>query len=153
MPTLFNAYGDFADLPETEMTTENLSSIIGTMILENCTAEEIEDFMNNPAEVQAAQMGNILTERTIVRFDKKAKLSRSYATALFQVAKEKKDRMFKKLLTVWKMERFLEGHLHKKYGNEAMRRAKKAQQAAHKSPVKLAQKAAERVKNSLNVQK
>ena len=41
------------------------------------------------------------------------------------IAKEKNDINFKKLLTIWRTERYLEAVLEKKYGNEATRRARK----------------------------
>lgn len=131
--------------PEVELTEENMASIVAAVISENCTSEEIEAFTENAAEVELALSEGIVQERTIIKFDKKAKLSRAYATALFQVAKEKKDPKFKKLLTVWKLERYLENFLDKKYGNEARRRAKKAVANMGKSKTPIAAKAAQRV--------
>lgn len=69
---------------------------------------------------------DILTERSIVKLDKKAKLSRAFKAAVFTIAREKKDRDFKKLLTLWRMERVLETKLIKRYKTEAAKRAKQS---------------------------
>lgn len=140
-----NGYSD-----DVNLTAESQSTIIGSMILECCTPDEVQAFVENYAETQAALKEEVLTERTIVKFDKKAKLSRAYKAAIFQIAKEKKDPKFKKLITIWKMERFLENFLEKKYGNEAKRRAKKSIANAKKSNVKVANQAAARLTKSLN---
>lgn len=59
------------------------------------------------------------TERTIVRFDKNARKSQLKKVAVFAIAKEKKDPLYKKLNTVWKIERNLEAKLFQKYGVQA----------------------------------
>jgi hypothetical protein len=108
-------------------------------------------FLENQTEVDDALNNNILMEKTIVRLDKKAKLSKATKMAVFTLAKEKNDPKFKMLLTVWKMERYLEAYLVKKYGNEAARRAKKAvSSSANKSAGTIIKKVANRAKDSLN---
>lgn len=94
-------------------------------VMNELSADELSMFLENTTEVDAALSEGVLLERTIVRLDKKAKLSKARKMAVFMIAKEKNDPNFKKLLTVWKMERYLEAVLEKKYGNEATRRAKK----------------------------
>lgn len=133
-----------------EITTEAMSSIVATILTEGLTPEELDYFLSDRDAVEEAVDENILLERTIVRLDKKAKLTKAQKMAAFQIAKEHKDPKFKKLLTVWKMERFLEAYIMKKYGNEAMRRAKKAVAAAGKSKSSMVKRAADGVKKQLN---
>lgn len=125
------------------IATEALSFIIESAMQDTLTAEEISDFVANSEETSSAVREGVLLEKTIVKLDKKAKLSRAYKAAIFTIAKEKNDRDFKKLVTVWKMERALEQKLEKKYKNEAMKRAKQAIAAAGKSNSAVVKKVAQ----------
>lgn len=103
------------------------------------TKEGLQEFLECEAPL-FVKMG-ILTERSIVRLDKKAKLSKAEAQAVFIIAKEKGDRDYKKLCTIWKMRKVLIEKLTKKYANEARRRAKtmvkKSQSVAGATAAKL----------------
>lgn len=100
--------------------------LIASMIIkENLSEVELESFINDRNEVNHACAEGIVTEaRTIVRLNKQAKFNRAYWAALFMIAREKNDRKYKKLETLWKMERQIEAYLEKRYGNEAKKRAK-----------------------------
>lgn len=132
------------------ISTEAMNYIMEAVMLEGLTEEEISAFLENQNEVTASINENILMEKTIVRLDKKAKLSKAHKMAIFTIAKEKKDPKYKKLVTLWKMERFIEAYLEKKYGNEALRRAKKAVSKSQKSTSGMVKKAATKVKSQLN---
>lgn len=110
---------------EDEIISAEESFYMNEAMMCELSNEELSMFLENADAVREAVDNGILLERTIVRLDKKAKLSKARKMAIFTIAKEKNDPNFKKLLTVWKMERYLEAVLEKKYGNEAMRRAKK----------------------------
>lgn len=103
------------------------------------TKEGLQEFLECEAPM-FVKMG-ILTERSIVRLDKKAKLSKAEAQAVFIIAKERGDRDYKKLCTIWKMRKVLIEKLTKKYANEARRRAKtmvkKSQNVAGATAAKL----------------
>lgn len=86
------------------------------------TGEELETFLSEEAHMYV-KMG-LLSERSIVRLDKAAKLTKYESQAVLAIAKEKGDRDFKKLKTVYKMRKVLLDKLEKKYYNEAKRRAK-----------------------------
>lgn len=150
---LFNKKGNVEGLSE-EVSTEATNYIMEAFISDEFTPEELSMFLENSTEVDDAINNNILMEKTIVRLDKKAKLSKARKMAIFTIAKEKNDPKFKKLLTIWKMERFLEDYLEKKYGNEASRRAKKAvTNSANKSAGTMIKKVAERAKDTFTSQK
>ena len=147
---LFNNTG-VVDNSEEMISTEATNYIMEAFMQDEFTSDEISMFLENKTEVDDAISNNILMERTIVRLDKKAKLAKATKMAVFTIAKEKNDPKFKKLLTVWKMERYLEDYLYNKYGNEAARRAKKAvADSAKKSSGTLIKKAAERAKDSFS---
>ena len=126
------------------MSSYAQSVIIEAAMLESLSAEEIEDFVSDPNATDTAVTEGVVLEKTIVRLDKKARLQNYYKAAIFTIAKEKNDRDFKKLMTVWKAERVLEAKLEKKYGNEAMRRAKQAMKEAKKSKVPIFNKVAKK---------
>lgn len=147
---LFNRNGETSILENTQLSPEDESLIIESALMEGLSNEELESFLESSAEVNDALRMDIVQEKSIVRLDKKAKLNRAYMTAIFAVAKRKKDKKFKKLQTLWKMEAMLEKDLIKRHGSEAMREAKKAMQTASKSNSKLVKKAVNNVKKSLN---
>lgn len=148
---LFNNFGREETVTEnSELTLEDQSLIMEAAILDTLTDEEIESFLENHQEVTAAIDGDVLTEKTIVRLDKKAKLSHAQTMAVFAIAKEKNDPKLKKLITIWRLERALEQDLMRKYGSEGMRRAKQAMNAPAKSKSSMMRKVAKNVNSSFN---
>ena len=145
---LFNNNGTFTN--DADVSMESMSYIMEGLLMDNLSKEELSVFLESKAEVDAALSDNIVMEKTIVRLDKHAKLSRAYKAALFAVANEKNDPRYKKLVKVWRMERYLENELDKKYKNEAMRRAKKTVAAAAKSKSNVVKKAASKAKDMFN---
>lgn len=85
------------------------------------------------------------TERTIVRLDKGSRRKQLMKVSVLTIARQKKDPLYKKLATVWKMERQLEAKLYKKYEAAAKQRTNKYIQNAKKSKSKAVRKAAKRV--------
>jgi hypothetical protein len=138
---------------EGTLTIEDQALILEAAMLDCLAPDELQAFVENHTEVQAAIRDEVLLEKTIVRLDKKAKLNRAQKTAVFTVAKERNDPLFKKLITVWRLERYLEGTLLKKYGNEGMRRAKKAMDKPSTSKSPSVKKVANRLKSQLNAAK
>lgn len=145
---LFNSLGNITKPDEISASATN--AIMEAVMLENLTQDELSMFLENQTEVDAALEEGVLLEKTIVRLDKTAKLNRAYKAAIFQIAKEKNDPKFKKLLTIWKTERALEAYLEQKYGAIAMRQAKETVRNAQKSKSNIVAKAAQRAKQSLN---
>lgn len=137
---------------ETEdiISEEAMGYIAEAALYDGLSDEEITEFLENQTEVDAALSDDIVMERTIVRLDKKAKLSRAHKMAIFTIAKEKKDPKFKKLVFVLKMRRKLEADLEKKYGAAALSRAKKVVAQQQKSKSSVIKKAAEKAKKQFN---
>ena len=129
---------------EYDNETETTALIIECAILDTFSSEEIESLTENTYDLGKAINEDILVERSIVRLDKEAKKNRAYKMAIFQVAKEKGDRDFKKLLTLWKLERFIEQKLEKRYFAQAKQKAKEALKKAKMTKSKVVAKATDK---------
>lgn len=136
---------------------ENMSIDSEALMLEaallDLGSEELQTLLEDTQDVNLAIQDNVVLERTIVKLDKAAKLSRNQKMAIFTIAKEKNDPKFKKLQTIWKWERYLENFLLKKYGNEGMRRAKVMLKNQGNSKSKMVKKAVEKAKQQLTPEK
>ena len=126
---------------EYDNETEVNSLIIECAILDTFSNEEIESLTENTYDLGKAINEDILVERSIVRLDKEAKKNKAYKMAIFQIAKEKNDRDFRKLLTLWKLERFIEAKLEKRYGAQAKQLAKQAMKKSKNTKSKAVGKA------------
>ena len=132
------------EINEYDNETEVSALIIECAILDAFSNEEIESVTENTYDLGKAVNEDILVERSIVRLDKEAKKSRAYKMAIFQVAKEKKDRDFKKLMTLWKLERFIEDKLEKRYAAQAKQLAKESMKKAKSTKSKVVGKAVDK---------
>lgn len=126
------------------------SLIMEGAILDTFSTDEIEQLVENHYDLTVGVNEEYLEEATIVRLDKKAKRSRAKAVAVFTIAREKKDKDMKKLMTLWKLEKFLETKLFKRYGAQADARVKKTAHNATKSKSKAVATAAKKVKTLFN---
>lgn len=142
---------------------QNVSSSASQIITEQVFADllsndELTEMCSSPTDCNfLVEENEICTEKTIVRLDKKAKLSRAFKAAVFTIAREKNDPKFRKLLTIWRMERTLENYLNKKYRSEALKRARlsltkvaNTNKNKNVSKTKIVQKAAAKAKKQLN---
>ena len=132
---------DGIEINEYDAATEAEAMIIESAMLDTFSNEELESLTENTYDLGKAINEDILVERSIVRLDKEAKKNKAYKMAIFQVAKEKGDRDFKKLLTLWKLERFLENKLEKRYSAQAKQLAKQAMKKAKTTKSKVVGKA------------
>ena len=120
--------------------------ILAESILEaTLSSDELEALCENTSELALLQDENILNEKSIIRFDKNAKLKRAESQAIIIIAREKKDRDLNKLLRVWKMRKILLERLRRKYYNAAKARAKQMVRNLGKSKSNTAKKASNRV--------
>ena len=126
---------------EFDNETEVNALLVECAILDTFSNEEIESLTENTYDLGKAINEDILVERSIVRLDKAAKMNKAYKMAIFQIAKEKGDRDFKKLLTLWKLERFIEKKLEKRYAAQANQLAKQAMKKSKNTKSKAVGKA------------
>lgn len=132
---------------EYDNETEVSALIVECAILDTFSNEEIEMLTENTYDIGKAVNEDILVERSIVRLDKNAKKNKAFKMAVFQIAKQKGDRDFKKLMTVWKLERFLENKLTKRYQAQANQLAKESLKKAKNTKSKVVNKAVDKAKN------
>lgn len=133
---------------------EALQLIAEAVLCEQLSNEEIQELTESRDVTRELVDMGIVQEKTIVRLDKKAKISRATMQAIFQIAKEKNDRDYRKLVTIWRMERLQEAKLRKKYYALALKRAKLAvaQMGKHKkdTPNAVVAKAVKGAKKQFN---
>ena len=120
----FQVATESADLLGEEMTQESSQLLVEAMILENASPEELIELTENHRIVNDLVEMGAVEETSIVRLNKQARTNQLQKVAVFTIAKERNDPDFRKLMTVWRIESNLEDKLFKKYGNEALRRAK-----------------------------
>lgn len=144
---------DGIEINEYDAATEAEAMIIESAMLDTFSSEELESLTENTYDLGKAVNEDILVERSIVRLDKQAKKNKAFKMAVFQIAKEKNDRDFKKLMTIWKLERFLEGKLVKRYSAQAEQLAKKSLKKAKNTKSKAVQKATKKANLLLNNKK
>lgn len=133
-----------------EISLEAAALIMEAAIIDNTSVEELQAFLENHSEVNDAKQNEILLEKNIVRLDKMTQLKRAQKVACFTIAKERNDPQMRKLLTVWRMERFLEAALLRKYGNEALRRARAVSHKAASSKSSTIKNVASRINSQLS---
>lgn len=124
---------------------ENDAIICEAILMDNLTQEELTALAESKTDCNILMNEQILQERNIVKLDKYAKKDRAFTQSVLAIAREKNDRDFKKLITVWKMKKYLVAKLKKKYKTQAEQRvrANMRKMSASKSPV--AKKVADKV--------
>lgn len=118
-----------------ESMTEDQMSQIMMIALEDAAIEEMQESVSNDGG-QSILEGVIpedlvVMEKTIVRMDKQAKKQRAYKLAILQCAKDDDNKDYKKLETIWKMEKYLMRRLEKRYAQKARSRMKQTAKKAN----------------------
>ena len=147
MSSIWDKNGNLID--EEPMSKEDSALILEAVILDTLTSEEIEYTLENfMPDLNKAVDEELVQERSIVRLDKTAKLSKATRTAEYNMAKKRKDPLFQKLLTIWKAERYLSDKIHQRYGMKAKTEAKKAVDQAMRSKSNVMNKVMSKAKKS-----
>lgn len=107
-----------------EVSLESMQMISESAIMSFLTEDEQVELLESHSDVASLIDNEIVTEKTLVRLDKKARINQVQKMSVFTIAREKNDPIFRKLLTVWRIERNLEKKLFDKYGSQGLRRAK-----------------------------
>lgn len=111
------------------MTDTDMSCLLSMAIQEACE-EDAEDKFTSTEESTGTLMEGVtpedapILEVSIVRLDKKAKKQKAYKLAILQCAKDDDNKDYKKLETIWRMEKYLMRRLEKKYAARARSRMK-----------------------------
>ena len=128
------------DNPPSELTPDQSQRVDDTinavatpiLISSELSEDEMKEFTES-VDIDIAVGEGFLTERTIIKFDKNAKKAQLYEVAVAACAREHNDRLYRKLETVYKMERVIKAKLRKKYHSQAQRKVKEYLDRAKKS--------------------
>lgn len=115
-----------AENVEFESMTESQMADILSVAMEEAVVEGLSEVINDEKESgNAVGEGTIMEgvlpedaavmEVSVVRLDKKARKQRAYKLAILQCAKDDDNKDYKKLETIWRMEKFLFRKLEKRY--------------------------------------
>lgn len=111
---------------EVDEDSEVEEATFAALFLEQfATPEEISAMAESYDEMGAmSETMGVAMEKVIVRLDKKSRLAHLQQAAVFKLANAANDPKYRKLLTLWKMERQIEAYLNKKYASKATKIAK-----------------------------
>jgi hypothetical protein len=147
MSTIWDENGNIVD--QEELDIEDTALIVEALIMDTLSNEEIEMMLENyTPDFYKAVDEEIVQERSIVRLDKTAKLSKATRVAEYNMAKKQNDPLFKKLMTLWAAERYITDKLHQRYGMKAKTEAKKAMAQAARSKSNVMQKVMNKAKKT-----
>ena len=103
------------------ISNDDLSTLMAVYISESVGLEGTDEILDEPGDVTESTYSGYddVMERTIVKLDKRAKKNQAYKVALYAVAREADDPDYKRLVTLWQMEKYITRKLEKKYGVKA----------------------------------
>lgn len=95
------------------------------LLLDTASREEISQIAESYEDmsIMVDCFGPVM-EKSIVRLDRKSRLNHLQKAAVFTLASQANDPKYKKLLTLWKMEKQIENYLAKKYASKATKVAR-----------------------------
>ena len=95
-------------------------------LMDMASVDEICEMAENPSDMdEFSNMMGMAMETSVVRLDRKSRLAHLKKSNVFSLARKAKNPKYQKLLTLWQMERQLEGDLVQIYGNKATELANK----------------------------
>ena len=105
-------------------------------LIHNYSADTVKEFCAPGGVGEALEEAKVLGKRTLVRLSKKDDLDRRTTIAAFQMAKEKNDPLWNKLVTIQAKRKELIAQIKKKYST----RSQKADIAGQKEYIKTMRK-------------
>lgn len=135
---MHNGVVTVAEAVEHESMTESQMSQIMQIAMEDVAIEDMREAVALESDTLLEGVlpeDAVVMEKTIVRMDKQAKKQRAYKLAVLQCAKDNDDEDYKKLETLWKMEKFLTRKLEKKYAQKARSRMKQTAKKTNNSSI------------------
>lgn len=101
------------------------ATFAAALLLDTASREDISQIAESYEDmgIMVECFGPVM-EKVIVRLDRKARLNHLQKAAVFKLAAQAKDTKYRKLVTLWKMERQIEQYLAKKYGSKAAKVAR-----------------------------
>lgn len=117
------------------LSPDDCSTMFAVFVAESAGEDGVDDILEEMADMTTLESASIggydeVMERTIVKLDKRAKKNQLYKTALYTVARNENDPDYKKLVTLWQMEKYINRKLEKRYGTKAKAYMKEMQRQA-----------------------
>lgn len=104
-------------LDDADVSSEALAA---AALLDMTSESDIEELAaSSEAMDEVSEMMGVAMERTIVRFDRKARLAHLSKQAELDAARQAGDPNYKKLVKIWMMERALEKKIHQRWASKA----------------------------------
>ncbi len=136
---------DISDDSETQRIDDRIQRVATPILLKDTMTDDELDEFTESTDADIAMCEDFLTERTIVKFDKKSRYAQLKKIAILSIAREKKNPLYKKLTLCWKMEKMIERKFEELYGNQAAPRVKEYLRKAKSSKSSAIKKAAQKV--------
>ena len=94
------------------LSPDDCSTMFAVFVAESAGEDGVDDILEEMADMTTLESASIggydeVMERTIVKLDKRAKKNQLYKTALYTVARNENDPDYKKLVTLWQMEKYI----------------------------------------------
>ena len=115
------------DKEEDKKTDEKVdeASLAAAALLDLASPEEISAMAESWEDQRdISETMGVAMEKTIVRIDRKGRLSHLTKQAELNLARQNNDPNYKKLMKIWMLERALEKKIHQKWNSKAMKVAK-----------------------------
>lgn len=101
---------------EADASSEALAA---AALMDLASESDIEELAASSEQMdEVSEMMGVAMERTIVRFDRKARLAHLTKQAELDAARQANDPNFRKLMKIWMMERTLEKKIHQRWGSK-----------------------------------
>ena len=136
---------NISDDSETQRIDDRIQRVATPILLKDTMTDDELDEFTESTDSDVAMCENFLTERTIVKFDKKSRYAQLKKIAILSIAREKKNPLYKKLTICWKMEKMIERKFEDMYGNQAAPRVKEYLRKAKSSKSNAIKKAAQKI--------
>lgn len=120
-PMMMEGYeADVAEPADTVIDCAEESICANAYLMDIASQDEICDVAESAEEMaELSDVFGVAMETSIVRLDRKSRLKHLRKANILHLARKSNNPKFRKLLTIWKMERQLESDLDKVYGAKA----------------------------------
>ena len=136
---------DISDDSEEQRIDDRIQRVATPILIKDTLSDDEIDTFAESCDSDVAMCEDFVTERTIVKFDKKSRYAQLRKVAILAIAKEKKHPLYKKLTVCWKMEKAIERKFEELYGSQANARVQVYLKRARQSKSQAVKKAAEKV--------
>ena len=101
-------------------------ALAAAALMDLASESDIEELAASSEQMdEVSEMMGVAMERTIVRFDRKARLAHLTKQGELNAARQANDPNYKKLVKLWMLERALEKKIHQRWGSKGQSIARK----------------------------